>query len=124
MSAITIPNTMFKKKDTGSTQKIVFKIPGINYSFQNQNFITFEGNSYFKDNILFAAYCDFETSCSKTGSADIGTDEMYLISYAPKFAFYHKLNRNRIIVKRNSTNSWQRHFLPAQRYASPDSFCN
>lgn len=44
MSAITIPSTMFKQKDTTSTQKIVFKIPGINYSFQNKNFITLEGN--------------------------------------------------------------------------------
>lgn len=44
MSAITIPNTIFKEKDTRSTQKIVSKIPGINYLFQNKSFITLEEN--------------------------------------------------------------------------------
>ena len=87
------------------TYQKFFVIPGIAYSFENQNLITFEESSYYKYDLPFVAYSDFETSATANGYINVGDDEIHPVSYVSTFAFHPDLNLDRVIFQRSFGHS-------------------
>ena len=56
------------------------EIPGITYSFQNQNLVNFEQNFYYRNDLPFMAFCDFESSTGVNGHLDKEGDKIHPVS--------------------------------------------
>ena len=78
-------------------------IPGVFYKFQNRNLVTFQDNLKCKNNLLFVAYCNFETRTTPKLGFDAESDKKFAVSYVIIFPFHPKQNPERIIIQRSNT---------------------
>ena len=65
-------------------------MPGVIYEFENQNFVTYEDNLKYMDNVHFVTYFDFKATTDFSSKFLFKDEEMYPISYCLSFAFNSK----------------------------------
>ena len=66
----------------------------------NRNFLTFEDNLKYKNNLLFVTCYNFGTATTPSLGLDIEIDEMFAVSCKMLLAFHPKLNQVRIIIEK------------------------
>ena len=81
-------------------------MPGIVYKFQNQSIQTFFENVKFMDDLSFAIYFDFETTCGKKAYNFDDDISMYPVSYAFAVAFHPSLNLDRVSVVKSFNHAF------------------
>ena len=74
-------------------------IPGIVYSFNNKNLMTFEDNLGYKGDLSVVAFIDFETTAPTDSCFDPEQKRMFVVSYVVVLAFHPTLKMNRIIIQ-------------------------
>ena len=79
--------------------------PGVVYDFNIQNFVTFEDNLSYKDDIPYCVYADFETSAPTDDCLDPENRVMFAVFYALVFAWNPKLKLDTQIVDRGFNHS-------------------
>ena len=86
-------------------------ILGIVYIFNNKNLISFEDNIIYKGDLSLVAYMDFETTAPTDNCINPAQRKMFVFSYVIVFAFYPKLNFDRVIVQRGFGHSLKKSIL-------------
>ena len=81
-------------------------MPGIVYKFQNQSIQTFFENVKFMDDLSFAIYFDYETTCGKKACNFDDEASMYPVSYAFVVAFHPSLNLDRLFVVKSLNHAF------------------
>ena len=76
-------------------------VPGIIYSFNNQNLMTFEDNLGYKGDLPAVAYIDFETTAPTKNCFDPEQKSIFVMSYVIIVAFHPKLKMDRVIIQRS-----------------------
>ena len=81
---------------------------GVVYGFNNQNFVTFEDNLGYKGNHPEVACIDFETTASTGNCFNLEQKSMFLVSYVIIVAFHPKLKMERVIIQRSFGHSLEK----------------
>ena len=82
-------------------------VPGIVYSFNNQNLVTFEDNLGYKGDLPVVAYIHFETTAPTDSYFDPEQKNMFVVSYVIILAFHPKLKMDRVIIQGSFGHSLQ-----------------
>ena len=93
-------------------------IPGIVYSFNNKNLMTFEDNLGYKGDLSVVAFIDFETTAPTDSCFDPEQKRMFVVSYVVVLAFHPTLKMNRIIIQHSFGHSLEK--LTATGYLTND----
>ena len=93
-------------------------IPGIVYSFNNKNLMTFEDNLGYKGDLSVVAFIDFETTAPTDSCFDPEQKRMFVASYVVVLAFHPTLKMNRIIIQHSFGHSLEK--LTATGYLTND----
>ena len=79
--------------------------PGVVYSFNNQNLISYQDNFHAKDDIPFVNYFNFEKTAPTDNCFDPEQKKMFVVSYVMIIAFHLELKLNRIVIQRSYPHS-------------------
>ena len=79
--------------------------PGLVYSFNNQNLISYQDSFHAKGDVSFVTYFDFETTAPTDNCLDPEQKKMFVILYVMIVAFNAELNLQRIIIQRKFAHS-------------------
>ena len=74
--------------------------PGVVYSFEIQNIVTFEDNIKYQGDVPFSLYADFETTAPTSDYLCPENDIMFSVSYSIAIGWHPKLNLPRQFVVR------------------------
>ena len=98
--------SFFASKQTFETHiKSCSGKPGMVYSFNIQNIVTFEENLKYMGDLPFSAYADFETTAPAADYLCPENNKMFAVSYSIVFAWHPKLNLPRQCVVRGCNHS-------------------
>ena len=82
-------------------------VPGIVYSFNNQNLVTFEDNLGYKGDLPVVVYINFETTAPTNSCFDPEEKKMFVVSYVIILAFHPTLKMDRVIIQSSFRHSLQ-----------------
>ena len=82
-------------------------VPGIVYSFNNQNLVTFEDNLGYKGDLPVVVYINFETTAPTNSCFDPEEKKMFVVSYVIILAFHPTLKMDRVIIRSSFRHSLQ-----------------
>ena len=75
--------------------------PGVVYSFNNQNLISYQDNFHAKDDIPFVNYFNFEKTAPTDNCFDPEQKKMFVVPCVMIIAFHLELKLNRIVIQRS-----------------------
>ena len=95
-----------KKKKIDRNIKCCSSIPGITYLFNTETLEAFEIIFFFKNDISFMPYYDFETIAM--GDFDVESDKIFPASYVLVFVCYQDLHYDMIVIQKSYGHSLEK----------------